>query len=633
MIEPEIVFALARGQNVFFLELAEAFRFELGLLGVSSRVVEGELPTARKGAVTVLLPPHEFATLSGLELTPGVLSRCVLISAEQPATPFFGSNAHLGRDAGAVLDINRRGVRAYRALGIEAEHLQLGYSRAWDGRDQACERDIDLLFLGRVTERRERALAVYADVLERFNCEIILSDNASPNTGGGASFAAMESKHGLLARSKVLLNIHGEDEPYFEWLRVVEAMSCGCAVVSEHSTDIEPLQAGADLMTGSLGSLGYLAAWLLDDDDRRAAIASSGETRLRAEAPLSQAAARLRDVARRVDAVPLDPEAEVETKVARAKLTLSPPPSRKVPLPPSDGTSLTERRILRALKRHQGELASLRRRFAAEQLARLRPRDPEPHTHEDLTTPAWRERSRPIASVVIPMYNAAETVLEALDSVAGSTMRSWEIVVVNDGSADGGGEMVREWAERHPNQRLGLFRHEVNRGLPPSRNTGMKRARGDLLLMLDADNRVRPFGISRLVTALVKDPGADFAYGLLDRFELGGPLGLISKFGWEPARLRSGNYIDALAMIRRRALFEMDGYTEDPRLMGVEDYDLWARMAEDGRRGAFVRQIVAEYRVGHTSMISDVGVSMTDAVAAISEHAPTLMEGVDVSAC
>jgi hypothetical protein len=633
MIEPEIVFALARGQNVFFLELAEALRLELGLLGVSSRIVEGELPPARKGAVTVLLPPHEFATLSGLELTRGVLSRCVLISAEQPATPFFGSNAHLGRDAGAVLDINRRGVRAYRALGIEAEHLQLGYSRAWDGRDQACERDIDLLFLGRVTERRERALAAYADVLERFHCEIILSDNASPNTGGGASFAAMESKHALLARSKVLLNVHGEDEPYFEWLRVVEAMSSGCAVVSEHSTDIEPLRAGADMMTGSLGSLGYLAAWLLDDDDRRAAIASSGEARLRADAPLSQAAARLRDVARRVDAVPVDPEAEVETKVARAKLALSPPPSRKVPSPPSDGTSLTERRILRALKRHQGELASLRRRFAAEELARLRPEDPEPHTHVDLTTPAWRERSRPMVSVVIPMYNAAETVIEALDSVAGSTMRSWEIVVVNDGSTDGGGEMVREWAERHPNQRLGLFRHEVNRGLPPSRNTGMKRARADLLLMLDADNRVRPFGISRLVTALVKDPGADFAYGLLDRFDLSGPLGLISKFGWEPARLRSGNYIDALAMIRRRALFEMSGYTEDPRLMGVEDYDLWARMAEDGRRGAFVRQIVAGYRVGHTSMISDVGVSMTDAVAAISEHAPTLMEGIDVSAC
>src|SRR3954468_7392202 len=178
----EVVFAMAEGQNAFFQELAEAFVFELERLGVRGRVTVGELPAFDQGRVTVLLPPHEFVALREVELPPAVLRRCVLISAEQPSSGFFGVNAHLGRHAGALFDINRRAVRSYRGHGIPAEHLQLGYSAAWDRRDDVGERDIDVLFLGRVTDRRELALATYADVLERFNCEIILADNSVPNT-------------------------------------------------------------------------------------------------------------------------------------------------------------------------------------------------------------------------------------------------------------------------------------------------------------------------------------------------------------------------------------------------------------------------------------------------------------------
>jgi hypothetical protein len=634
MSGPEIVFALARGQNAFFRELAEALVFELDRLGARSRLAIDEFPAPAEGTVLVLLPPHEFVHLSGVGLSPALLRRCVLISAEQPTSVFFARNLELARNAGAVLDINARAVRAYREARVPAEHLQLGYSEAWDRRRSVPGRDVDVVFLGRVTQRRELALANYADLLERFRCEFLFSDNSAPNSDEGPNFATKEKKLDLLARSKVLLNIHGEEEPYFEWLRAAEAISSGCVVVSEHSTDLEPLRPGVDLVTGSRDSLGFLAAWMVDDDERRAEIAGEAEQRLRSEAPMAAAAARILEAARRIDATPAPREIAGTARAIEAKIAIFPLAAAHHPsaAPVQDPAEEAGRRALRALKRQQQEWLFLRRRLAAEELARTRSDRPQPQTVEDAATPAWRERSRPVVSTIIPLYNHAETVVETLESVRASTMRSWEIVVVDDASTDDGNARVRDWMERNPEQRVTLLRHEVNRGLSAARGSGAAQARAELLLMLDSDNLIRPFGMERLVAALVREPNADFAYGMLDCFDLHEQVGVVSKFGWEPWRFRSENFIDALAMIRRRALFELGGYSDDPRLLGLEDYDLWARLAEDGRWGTFVRQFVGRYRAGRSSMLSVTSISMADAMAAIAEHAPKLMRGVDLAA-
>jgi glycosyl transferase family 2 len=628
MSAPEIVFALAWGQNAFFEELARALAFELERLGAQARVVFGGMPDHRRGQVTVLLPPHEFVNLSGVRPPADLLARCVLISAEQPSSGFFAQNLALARDAGAVLDLNERAVRAYRGEGVEAERLQIGYSEFWDRRDAVPERDIDVLFLGRVTRRREEALAAYADVLERFRCEFVLSDDSTPNSGEGTNFVSGENKLLLLARSKVLLNIHGEAEPYFEWLRVAEAMSSGCVVVTEHSTDLEPLRAGTDIVTGSYWSLGLLSGWMADDAEARARVVAEADSRLRSHASLTTGAEALLQIAERVDRHPAKPWDSTRAGVVGARIALG-PPARPDPPREADPLSVGEHRVLRALKRNHYELLSLRRQLAADALALGRPERPQPETVEVIATRGWREAPRAHVSVIVPLFNDGEVVRETLDSVVSSTMSSWELVVVDDASTDGGDQVVREWMEERPEARASIFRHEVNRGLSSARNTGAELARGDALLMLDSDNLLRPMGMARLFEALRADPGAAFAYGILDRFTNDGYADLVSKFGWEPERLRQANYIDALALIRRRVLFDFGGYSEDPRLaLGLEDYDLWARLADAGQRGAFVRQFVGRYRSGHSSMLSVTSISSTDAMAAIAEHAPGLMRDV-----
>jgi hypothetical protein len=630
---PELVFVFAEGQNAFFRELAEALGFELRKLGAESRIEVGGFPEPEPGEVTVLIPPHEFAALS-IGPTATMLQRMVLVSAEQPSSQFFGWNVDLARHAGAVLDINPRAVRAYQEAGVDAEHLQVGYSEAWDRRREGAERDIDVLFMGRSTPRRLRALAHYADALERLNCEFLISDDSRPNTGEGVNFKTGESKLQLLSRSKVLVNVHGEGEPYFEWLRVAEAMSCGCALVTEHSTDVEPLRLGVDFVSGRWESLGLLAAWLAEDEEARARLVASADARMREQANLAAGAAALLAAAERANRHPLHEQMTMDTKVTNARIELKSVPARaaaSVPAPLAGPTG-GEQQILRALKRQQQEILSFRRQLAVGALARSRPEQPAPRTVEVATTRAWRDDPLPLVTVIVPLYNDEDVVTEALDSVVRSTFTSWEIVVVDDASTDSGPKTVMTWMEEHDSKPVALVRHEVNRGLSAARNTGADRARGRLFMMLDSDNMLRPYGLARLVRALAQDPGAAFAYGILDRFLKEGPVDVVSSYGWEPARFRDGNYIDAMALIRRTAFDKVGGYSADPRLMlGYEDYDFWARLAEAGMWAAFVRHFVGSYRVGHSSMLSVTNISKVDAMAAVAEHAPRLMSGVELA--
>jgi hypothetical protein len=78
----------------------------------------------------------------------------------------------------------------------------------------------------------------------------------------------------------------------------------------------------------------------------------------------------------------------------------------------------------------------------------------------------------------------------------------------------------------------------------------------------------------------------------------------LSYLEWDPQRLRYGNFIDAMAMVRRQALLDAGGYVTDPRLHGWEDFALWCAFAQKGLDGVRVPEILARYRVAAHSMIS-----------------------------
>jgi hypothetical protein len=622
----EITFVLARAQNAFFVELAEAMCHELRSLGVHSSLATGDFPEPRPDRVYVLVPPHEYAQLRGGALPRHLLGRTIFICAEQPESRWFGSNLPLTRLGASVFDVNRASVRRLAELGIRADHLPLGYTPLWDRFDSASRRDLDFLFYASATRRRERILAGWARSLWRHRSHLVISDNLQPNTATSESFLAGEDKWRLLARARVVLNLHRSDEPYFEWQRVLEAIHCGAAVVTEPSTDYHPLVPGEHFLSGDAETLHLIAEELLEDEERRARMASSAYELIREELPLAASGERLAAEAERVASSPPRP-ARYRTLLGRAAPLGHEPTLGTVLRPMRDLIEAPARRSARAKK--DAKLAAIAR---SRREARLEPAIPgngaPPLIELSMQTTAYGASGPPTVSVVTALHNQAHHIAAALDSVYRGRFRDFELLVVDDASTDRSGAVVAEWMHDHDSVPAALFRQPVNRGLPATRNAAIDFARGERLLVLDADNELHPHCLERLTEALDADPAAAFAYGILETFDEAGPVGLIGFLGWDLERLRRHNYIDALALIRSSVLRDVGGFTTDLRLYGWEDYDLWCKLAARGMHAAHVKEIVARYRVSEGSMISLTNLSLEGAQEALAERHPGFFERI-----
>jgi len=298
---PELAFVMAPRQNLFFLEMVEALRHEAETLGASTSVHVGNFPGPRPDLIYVLVPPHEYFTLMHGRVgpPPEALRRTIFVSAEQPGTSFFDANAAIAPRGGAIFDINRFAVQAYARSGIDARHLQLGWTQEWDHLGKQ-ERDIDVLFMGCISDRRSQALARYAQAFSRRRVHLVLSDNSRPNWSSSPSFYADDTKWDLLSRAKIIINLHQDTQPYFEWLRIVQAMSSGAVVVSEHSVDFAPLEPERHLLFGEVDSLHLLAEMLLEDGDRRWKMQAAAYEMVRDSLPLKHGVEQLLFTAMRI---------------------------------------------------------------------------------------------------------------------------------------------------------------------------------------------------------------------------------------------------------------------------------------------------------------------------------------------
>ena len=120
----------------------------------------------------------------------------------------------------------------------------------------------------------------------------------------------------------------------------------------------------------------------------------------------------------------------------------------------------------------------------------------------------------PRVSVVIAFWNAEPFLQEAIDSVFAQTFEDWELLLVDDGSADASRSTAERARSRAP-ERVRALEHSrgENRGVPASRNLGMREARGELIAFLDADDIWLPDKLACQVAALDRHPTAGFVYG------------------------------------------------------------------------------------------------------------------------
>lgn len=611
-MEPTVCFVSASRQNVFFAELLDALAEALEGHGLTVEHAVDCFPQLRDELVYVFIP-HELLPLLMPDAHPSEpqLRRSVTICTEQPGTSWFDECARISRRAAATIDINRLGVAALKKLDVEAKFLQLGYTPRWDHghamRDS--ERPVEVTFLAGVTSRRLNALARCARHLAGRRTELHLPEALVPHQADSEFFISGARKWDLLSKSKLLMNVHRSELGYFEWQRAIEAMINGCVVLSEHSLGFDPLVPGEHFVSASFDSLDVALEGIIDDEERLSRMRTSAFLLLRDEYPLS---ASIEVLAEAVDEVATRP---VTAPAGRVREIVPRPKPPQIPMPEYErlAQGTTDLDILRmATKQLLLDQRETRGMLRDLQLA-VTGKGVQDDVVDELGPPVGDHAPR--VSVVVTVYNYASVVATAITSVAVSAFTDFELVIVDDASTDGSGDAIRDALARAPWVRAKLITRPYNQGLARARNLGAETAAGDLLFVLDADNAIYPHALGRLVEAIDEKPDAAFAYGIIEQFGAEGPSSLISYLGWDARRLRYGNFVDAMAMVRRDALLVVGGYVTDPRLYGWEDFALWCTFAEMGWTGVQVPEIVARYRVALHSMIS---VTNIDANAAWS---------------
>jgi len=601
----------ASGQNVFFEELLAALDGAMTRAGIETEHAVDHFPRLRDG-LAYLFVPHEYLPLTMPEAHPssGQLQRSVALCTEQPGTNWFEDAAAVAANTARAIDINREGTRELRRRGVRADTLQLGYVPEWDrwGGDDSRPRPIDFTFMGGYTQRRAAALASCAPVLADRRAEIHLFDTSSPHTGESVSFFSGDRKWEHLGSSKVILNVHRSPLAYLEWQRVIGAMVNGCVVLSEHSLGTEPLVPGEHFIsTDAAGIPGVLRA-LLEDEAWLASVRRKAYDTLRNELPLDG------EIHLLVDALDQASQADIGL-ASRGRLRPFPKPRPPV-CPPSEPMRLAEHRteidVVRMALKHVVTTQAALLREVRQGDGSSRPDTVERHGH--------RYRDEPNVSVVLTVFNYAALVGEAISSVAASDHEQFELVIVEDASTDRSLDVIREAIREHPWVPTTLVARGSNGGLAAARNLGIQHARGEYIFILDADNAVYPHCLSTLAEALHEDQEAAFAYGILEVFDSGGPRDLMNWLAWDPAQLRYGNYVDAMAMLRRSAVEAVGGFTPEPRLYGWEDFALWCALADQGARGTAVPSIVARYRSSIQSMISVTDIDASAAWTALTER-------------
>ncbi len=222
-----------------------------------------------------------------------------------------------------------------------------------------------------------------------------------------------------------------------------------------------------------------------------------------------------------------------------------------------------------------------------------------------------------MVSIILPVYNGADYVAEAIESVLHQTYANYELVVVDDGSTDATPEIVETYARSDPRIRV---IHQPNLRLPAALNTGHQAARGEYITWISADNHLKTEFLEKMVACLGRHPDWDMTYANIDLIGADGApmrgsdwyVGYQNPPGSEHIALPSdrfelnvvaNNYLGAAFLYRNRVNFSLGDYSR--QRFGMEDYDYWMRVnALLTLRHADLTESLYEYRFHSTSLTS-----------------------------
>ena len=233
-------------------------------------------------------------------------------------------------------------------------------------------------------------------------------------------------------------------------------------------------------------------------------------------------------------------------------------------------------------------------------------------------------RKPPAVTVVIPVYNAARYITQALDSLQAQTFKDYEVIVVNDGSDDR--EELESILKSHP---LPLtYISQENKGVSAARNAAIRIGRGEFYAQLDADDQLTPDYLEVQLGILKDNPQVTLVYpnatiigdGATSRLEFMDVSPSEGEVTFE-SLVRQKCVVMTCVTARMSAIREAGMFDES--ILSCEDFDLWLRIVQNGGRIVYHRRPLVLYRRREGSLSSDRAWMSRNLVAVYEKCAAT----------
>lgn len=202
-------------------------------------------------------------------------------------------------------------------------------------------------------------------------------------------------------------------------------------------------------------------------------------------------------------------------------------------------------------------------------------------------------------SIIVPCFDQAEYLDEALESVLKQTYTNWECIIVNDGSPDNTQEVANKWVEKDKRFKY-LF--QKNEGVSSARNMGIKNSFGKFILPLDADDKL---SINYLEICLSKIESENYSI----------VYGKAICFGEQEAELKLGNptlknllkynRIHCSGLFRKEDWKRNNGYDENMKF-GFEDWEFWINILKRGGEALLMNECILYYRIKSFSRSTEI---------------------------
>lgn len=198
-------------------------------------------------------------------------------------------------------------------------------------------------------------------------------------------------------------------------------------------------------------------------------------------------------------------------------------------------------------------------------------------------------------SVIMGIYNCADTLKESIDSIIGQTYNDWELIMCNDASTDNTLEVAQEYAMK--DNRIKVIENKFNKGLAYSLNRCLQFAKGEYIARHDGDDICLPERFEKQIK-FIEENNVDLLGTAVEYFDMDGTWGK-HKLKMYPDKndvFKQSMFSHPTILLKRSLINSVNGYTVSDITLRSEDYDLFAKLYSKGIKGANLQEVLLRVR-------------------------------------